>query len=98
MSESPTNKIRIYCNWCKQETNKAQNGDDYKGTFPEEGYTEVLLYSLWICMGCEHGVLRQDYWVDGMPEDMTEAQYFPKSKQREIATKKYSKLKKTLSA
>jgi Domain of unknown function (DUF4145) len=90
---------RIYCNWCKRETNHELKGQ-HKATYgdEEDGLVEVLTYRLWICRGCEHGLLEEGYWISGMPDEAEEQEYYPERSQQFLVPKHYSKLKPALAA
>lgn len=98
MADEKIRKKRLYCNWCKHETNHELKGE-HKGVFgdPELGeLEEVLIYRLWVCMGCEKGLLEEEYTNDAMPGQYAEFEYFPKRSQRFLMVKRYSKLKPEL--
>jgi len=89
-------KKRLYCNSCKQITNHECKGR-YKGVFGTiETLHEELTYRLWICMGCEIGVLEQAYWNPFMEDGEFEYDYFPERSQNALVAKSYSKLKPKL--
>jgi Domain of unknown function (DUF4145) len=96
MTDEAAGKTRIYCNWCKQETNHELKGE-HRALFPDEHLSEELIYSLWICMGCERGLLREAYSNDAMG-DLYDCQYFPERSQNALVPQPYSKLKPTLVA
>jgi hypothetical protein len=97
MTDEAAGKTRIYCNSCRQETNHEQKGE-HKGIFhDEQGFGEVLIYSLWICIGCESGVLQRIYTNDAMDPDC-DYEYFPERSQTTLVAKPYSKLKPSLAA
>jgi hypothetical protein len=79
----------------KQITNLRANTQANFQTEPG-GYRELLIYRLWICMGCEKGLLEEEYWNDAMPEDCADFEYFPKRSQHSLIPKSYSKLKPEL--
>lgn len=98
MDDEQILKKRLYCNWCKQETNHELTGE-HKGVFGREEVgelVEVLVYRLWICMGCERGLLEEEY--DSELVDGPEFEYFPKRSQQSLVAKPYSKLKPELKA
>lgn len=104
MADEELKKKRLYCNWCKQETNHELKGE-HKAVYgnPEAGeMREVLTYRLWICMGCEKGLLEEEYWNDvampNLPDDFAEFEYFPKRSRHSVVAKPYSKLKPELKA
>ena len=97
MAAAKLKKTRIYCNWCKRETNHKLEGE-HTINFPDESFSEMLVYRLWICMGCERGTLQEGYWNSGMPDDYEEQEYFPERSQNFLVPKPYSKLKPTLTA
>jgi len=96
MADEEIRKKRLYCNWCKHETNHELKGE-HKGIFDDLTVgKEVLIYRLWICMGCEKGLLEEEYSNDSMPFE--ESEYFPKRSQQSLTVKRYSKLKPELRA
>src|ERR1700681_3599618 len=96
MTDEAVKKTRIYCNWCKQETNHELKGE-HRTVFVDEFLSEELIYSLWICMGCERGLLREAYSNSAMGDDY-EFMYFPERSQNALVPKPYSKLKPVLEA
>jgi uncharacterized protein DUF4145 len=97
MNDEVSKKSRIYCNWCKHETNHELTGEHRADFYEREiGFSETLIHRLWICMGCEHGLLQQLYTSDADPEG--EYQYFPERSQTALVPKPYSTLKPTLTA
>ena len=99
MTADGPSKVKIYCNWCKQETNHELKGEHtIRFNFPDGSFPEVLVYRFWICMGCERGTLQEGYWNIGMPDDYEEQEYFPERSQTFLVPKSYSKLKPTLAA
>jgi hypothetical protein len=96
MAADTPNKTRIYCNWCKQETNHELKGE-HTVKFPDEDFPEMLVYRFWICMGCERGTLQEGYWNGGMNEDDEEQEYFPERSKKFLVPKPYFKLKIALS-
>src|ERR1700674_4511387 len=99
MSDDAENKARIYCNWCRRETNHELKGEHIAvfGLGPLE-YGEFYTYKLWVCMGCEHGVLERVYSTEGMAEGVNFREYFPYRTQEFLFPKPYSKLKPKLAA
>jgi hypothetical protein len=98
MTADALKKTRIYCNCCKQETNHELKGE-HTINFPHEYFPEMLVYRLWICMGCERGVLQEGYRNGNMQEeDDEEQEYFPERSKNSLVPKSYSKLKPTLSS
>jgi len=83
----------MYCNRCKGETNHQLYGE-HRGNWydPEIDLREVLTYRLWICMGCEWGVLEENYWMPGMDEEYPDISYFPERNRKDLAAKRYGKL------
>jgi hypothetical protein len=97
--EASKKKHRIYCNRCKHDTNHELKGE-HKAVFglgPND-LRETLTYKLWACMGCEHAVLEEEDWVDGMGEDDIEITFYPERSRRALVPKSYSKLEPTLAA
>lgn len=100
MADETIQMKRLYCNWCRHETNHELKGE-HTGTFgdPEVGEPrEALIYRLWICMGCERGLLEEEYWHEAMPPDFEKFEYFPKRSEHSLTAKQYSKLKPQLRA
>lgn len=97
MSEESDEKTRIYCNSCKQETNHEHKGEHKAKFHDEHGFGEYLIYKLWICMGCEAGVLQRVYTNDAMDPEC-DYDYFPERSQNALAPKPYSKLEPALAA
>jgi hypothetical protein len=101
MADENIRKKRLYCNLCKRETNHELKGE-HEGRFgdPEVGELgEVLIYRLWICMGCERGLLEEEYSTEAMPDpEFAEFEYFPKRSEHSRLAKHYSKLKPQLRA
>lgn len=93
------NKTRIYCNWCKQETNHELKGEHQAiwGLGPND-FGESLHYKLWICKGCEHGLLEELYGNEDMPDEYASFTYYPERMQKFLFPKPYSKLKPALGA
>lgn len=103
MAEEALKKKRIYCNYCKQDTNHDLKGEHtVKKSAGEWDFQEHSTYRLWICMGCEHGLLEEEYenseMLDNEGDYYSDFYYFPERAQREIATKPYTKLKPKLAA
>src|ERR1041384_5901390 len=99
MTEEAPKKTRIYCNYCKQETNHNLKGEHEVKWYDDEGFFgQMLIYRLWICMGCERGVLQQEYSNSEMQEYEAEFSYFPERSQHDLAPKPYAKLKSKLAA
>jgi Domain of unknown function (DUF4145) len=96
MTDEESKKSKIYCNWCKQETNHELKGE-HTIKFPHENFPEMLVYRFWICMGCERGTLQEGYWNGGMNEDDEEQEYFPERSKKFLVPKPYFKLKIALS-
>jgi Domain of unknown function (DUF4145) len=90
---------RIYCNRCKQETNHAPKGEHTVKWYDHNAsFGEMFAYRLWVCMGCEHGVLQQEYSNSDMEDGQEEFSYFPARSQDELSAKPYSRLKPKLAA
>ncbi len=89
---------RLYCNWCKQETNHEVKGQHVVIFNAPGEMQEVLIYRLWICRGCERGLLEQEYLNEVMGEDEEDLEYFPKRSRSAFAPKSYSKLRSELTA
>jgi hypothetical protein len=103
MAEEALKKKRIYCNCCKQDTNHDLKGEHtVKKSAVEWDFQEHSTFRLWICMGCEHGLLEEEYenseMLDNEGDYYSDFYYFPERAQREIATKPYTKLKPKLAA
>jgi hypothetical protein len=86
---------RLYCNSCKQYTNHKLKGE-HKGVFDNGSFSEGLNFRLWICMGCEWGLLEEGYWVEG--DEAETLTYSPERTQHSLEAKQYSKLKPKLQA
>jgi hypothetical protein len=99
MAEEAPKKARIYCNYCKQDTNHDLKGEHTVRTYEgESGFGEMTTYRLYICMGCECGVLEQEYSNSEMQDYEVELFYFPERSQDNLALKQYSKLKPKLAS
>jgi len=103
MAEEALTKTRIYCNYCKQDTHHGLKGEHTVKTYDEESeYGEILNYRLWICMGCERGVLQQEYSNTEMPNDgvdyFSDISYYPERSQYDLPPKHYTKLKPKLAS
>ncbi len=107
MAEETLKKKRIYCNHCKQDTNHDLKGEHTVKTYEEEsGFGEIVTCRLWICMGCERGVLEQDYTNSEMltsdgaggADFYSEFSYYPERSQHDLVPKYYTKLKPKLAA
>jgi hypothetical protein len=101
MAEEARKKTRIYCNYCKQDTNHDLKGEHTVEFYDDEsGYGERLTDRLWICMGCEHGVLQQEYsnseMMDNEGDEYSTFHYFPERSQHDLTSKQYTKLKPKL--
>jgi hypothetical protein len=107
MAEVALNKKRIFCNYCKQDTNHDLKGEHaVKTSATDWDFQEHSTYRLWICMGCEHGLLEQEYensemlmsdGADGI-EYYSEFSYYPERSQHDLTTKQYTKLKPKLAS
>jgi hypothetical protein len=97
MAEDATYRLRVYCNWCKQETNHESKGQ-YVAHWDEDSYYENLTYRLLICLGCEHAVLQQEYEHSAMQDGDQTFSYYPERSRNELSAKPYSKLKPKLTA
>src|SRR6266436_447374 len=105
MAEVALNKKRIFCNYCKQDTNHDLKGEHtVKTSATDWDFQEHSTYRLWICMGCEHGLLEQEYensemltsdGADGI-EYYSEFSYYPERSLHDLTTKQYTKLKPKL--
>jgi hypothetical protein len=103
MAEEAPKKTRFYCNHCRVETNQELKGEHSIKSYDEEsGFGEIVTDRLWICMGCEHGVLQQEYsnseMMDPEGHEYSTVVYFPERSQDDLATKQYSKLKTKLAS
>ncbi len=99
MAGEPLEKARFYCNRCGNETNHELKGA-HSSRFDSEdgGFSEVMGYKFWICMGCEHGLLQESYWNSMMGDNDEEYAYFPPCSRDAAIPKNYSKLKPHLKA
>jgi hypothetical protein len=83
----------------KQHTNHELKGEHaFKWYDEDHFFGQILIYRLWICRGCEHGVLQQEYSTSEMQEGEEEISYFPERSQHELFPKPYSRLKLKLAA
>lgn len=98
LKEREVDKKRLYCNWCKHETNHELKGQHAAIFNAPDEMQEVLIYRLWICMGCEKGLLEEEYLNEFMGDDQEELEYFPKRSRNALAPKSYSKLRPELTA
>jgi Domain of unknown function (DUF4145) len=98
LKEREVDRKRLYCNWCKQETNHEVKGQHTTIFNAPDEMQEVLIFRLWICMGCEKGMLEKEYLNEFMGEDEEELEYFPKRSRNALAPKSYSKLRPELTA
>ena len=103
--ESPlsksSEKYYIYCNRCRGTTNHVLHGQYVNSwKFPDDGIQGQIEHSLWICAGCETGVLEvresdsESFLDDGTPEYRRE--YFPKRMHESLTPKRFKKLGTTL--
>lgn len=97
MTVEVTKKTRIYCNWCRRETNHEVKGE-HRVVYDPEELAETFISRLLICMGCEHAVLQEEYSNLSMPEGYAAFEYFPKRSENVLVPKLYSKLKPALAA
>jgi hypothetical protein len=89
--------MRIYCNWCEQETNHELKGSH---RFPPDvaiGGDDIWLYQFWVCRGCEHGTLQRTHWEVFDASEVGKIAFFPKRSQWQLSPEPYSKLKPKLS-
>jgi hypothetical protein len=99
MAEEAPKKTRIYCNFCKQDTNHDLKGEHTAKSYDDEsGYGEMTIYRFYICMGCESGVLQLEYSDSEMQDYEAAFFYFPERSQDNLAMKQYSKLKPKLAS
>src|SRR6266446_2961119 len=93
MTDEVVQKKRLHCKRCNYETNHELKGE-HRGVFGDpESFQEVLTYRLWICMGCERGLLEEEYTIDGSIEEF---EYFPEPSKDFLFAKSYSKLRTEL--
>lgn len=107
MTEEALNKKRIFCNYCKQDTNHDLKGEHtVKGSAPDWDFQEESTYRLWVCMGCEQALLEQEYGnsemvisdgADGI-DYYSDFFYYPERSQHELPRKQYTKLKPKLAS
>ena len=103
MAAETPKKTRIYCNYCKQDTNHDLKGEHTVETYQQEwDFAESATYRFWICMGCEHGVLQQEYSNSEMVDEDNDAffnlLYFTERSQYDLTPKPYTKLKPKLAS
>jgi hypothetical protein len=105
MAEAALNKKRIFCNYCKQDTNHDLKGEHtVKTSATDRDFQEHSTYRLWICMGCEHGLLELEYensemLTSGGPDGFeyySDFYYYPERSQHDLTPKPYTKLKPKL--
>jgi hypothetical protein len=97
MGEDGPYRLRVYCNWCKQETNHESKGE-YLARWDDDNFYETLTYRLLICLGCERAVLQEEYDDASLVEGGQTFSYFPERSKNELSVKPYSKLKPKLAA
>jgi len=92
---------KIYCNRCQVTTNHFLKGRYiHEWTAPQDGLQGEVEYSLWICAGCEAGVLEvresdsESYDEDGRAEYTYE--YFPKRMREDLRPYRFRRLGRTL--
>jgi hypothetical protein len=96
-------KQHIFCNHCHGNTNHLLRGQYVHkwASPPDDGIQGAVEYSLWICAGCDTGVLEikesnsEDYIDEDTPNYQIE--YFPKRMGEALAPKHFRKLSSTLS-
>ena len=101
MAELAVKKARIYCNYCKQETNHELRGQHESKWWNEEmARGEHTDYRFWTCMGCDDAVLEREYSNADMAFDNENAliSYYPRRTQYALVAKPYTKLKPKLTA
>jgi Domain of unknown function (DUF4145) len=103
MAEEAPKKTRFYCNHCKVETNHQLIGEHSIKSYDDEAdFGEIATDRMWICMGCEHGVLQQEYsnseMMDPEGREYSNVVYFPERSQYDLAPKPYTKLTPKLAA
>ena len=77
--ETATKTTRIYCNYCKQDTNHDLKGEHEFTWYDDDAeFGESNLYRLWICMGCEHGVLQHEHSNSEMSPTKKNPSIFPR--------------------
>jgi hypothetical protein len=86
----------IYCNRCSQETNhylKAIhifNQRDQNRSDSEVDWERQWTYILWICAGCNHGVLEENFTTPlNNPDLLRIYKYFPESEKEHLRKKKF---------
>jgi hypothetical protein len=97
MAEDAPYKLRVYCNWWKQETKHESKGE-YFARWDDDGFYETLTYRLLICLGCEHAVLQEEYESAGMRDGEAVFSYYPEHTLNKLFSKSYAKLKPKLAA
>jgi hypothetical protein len=98
MTEEASQKMRIYCNCCKQETNHEVKAEHKAKWFDEIGFGQMLIHHLWVCMGCEHAVLQETYGNSEMQDGEEEQHYYPERSEGFLFPKPYAKLNPKLAA
>ena len=94
-------KKSVFCNRCRGRTNHDLKGQYvHRWKSPDDDIQGEDEYKLWVCAGCEMGVLEisesdsESYYPDGGAEIRTE--YFPKRMQDGLVPKTFRKLGTTL--
>lgn len=98
MAENAPYKLRVYCNWCKQETQHESKGEYFARWDDDDGFYQTLTYRLLVCLGCEHAVLQEEYDCAGMREGEEALSYYPERTVNKLFLETYSKLKPKLAA
>jgi hypothetical protein len=94
-------KMKVFCNLCRVRTNHELKGRHvHRWKSPDDDIQGEDEYKLWVCAGCETGVLEisegdsESYFPDGTPEIRTT--YFPKRMHEGLIPKTFRKLGSTL--
>src|SRR5690349_2172603 len=102
---------RLFCNTCKGDTRhelktihpREINYIENEGT-PNEylAFWEILEYRLWICLGCDTGLMEIGYHNNGMydseaDKEIWESELFPKREKSNLPYKRFKQLNNKLS-
>ncbi len=101
---STTRSKRIYCNQCSGETNHVLHAEHKQRYQESEGlhlaYWEEATYGLWVCAGCDTGILEAAWTGSGMVgpdgEDIYTYTYYPPRSVDHLRAKQYKQLPSNL--
>lgn len=103
-SSALSDKKRIYCNRCKNETNHVFMCDHSHSEHEEENgqllYWEEYIDRFWICAGCDEGTLERCFtmsgYVDSKGNQIYESNFYPERKRQHVLRKWFKKIPKKL--